>query len=218
MKKLILAALILVTITGCNSVTETLEDENAVEIGDRPLDEIPISDPENTDKYRIVMSTTSSMSDQYELVENDVFITDQLPEEVQEGLNWPLALELSPNDDAFLYMNEWDLSIYDIENKQINPLMTFLDTTEGVNCQWNTVGTKIACISVNQQNYDSLTKIFVLDLKNKILTNKKEFSETVQYVCGASCYPEFWWEGETTLAYPTHNMIEAVQTIVSKQV
>lgn len=209
MKKITLVIITVLLLTACG--TASVEDS-------RPLSEIPISDEGNTDTYRIVMSTTASMSDQFELVKDDEFITNELPEEVAEGFNWPLVLQLSPDDDAVLYMNNWDLAIYDIENKQINPLMTFKDTTEGVQCLWNPKATKIACIAVNQINYDSLTKIFILDIKDNALTNKKEFPETVQYVCGATCYPEFWWEGETTLVYPTHDMIEAVQTIISKEV
>ena len=218
MKKLSTLILSVLLLASCSTVHAPEPEGTIVEIGDRAISEIPISEEGNTDTYRIVQSATSGSSFKYELVKDDEFITDELPEEVARGLEWPIVVELSPNNETILYMDEWELKIYDIENKKISSLMTFLETTEGVRCIWNPKSTKVACISVNQQHYDSLTKIFVLDIENNELTKKKEYPETVQYVCGSTCYPEFWWGGDTTLVYPTHKEIEDIQENIVKEV
>lgn len=50
--------------------------------------------------------------------------------------------------------------------------MTFFDTTEGLKCKWNAQETYIACISVNQETYATLTKLHALKIENGKLIKK----------------------------------------------
>jgi hypothetical protein len=135
-----------------------------------------------------------------------------LPVEVEQAFECPLVLSRSNDFRYLLYMDGLDLKVYDFSEKVMNYLYSFDEGFEGLDCKWSPVDSKIACVVVDQQNYDSLTKVVVLDLEKGEFVSANDYDETVDFVCGASCYPgEFWFEGEDLLKYMGHNVLEDPQ-------
>ena len=137
-----------------------------------------------------------------------------LPEEVEASLDCPALVNISSNKRYLLYTNDYELKIYDFETESIHSLMSFYETNEGVNCIWSPNSERLACVAVNQQTYDSLTKIFVLDIEDGEMTNKRQYNETVNFVCGSICSPsqdDIWFGSDDILNYLGHEMIEDPQ-------
>jgi len=136
--------------------------------------------------------------------------TIDLPESVKQSLDCITgAVQISPDSRYLLYDSGFKLNLYDFSNQKTEHLYTFDNTVEGISCIWHKSGIKIACATIDQQNYEGNTKITLIDFQNNDI---KEFSQTYEqmldFVCGASCYPgDFWFEGENFIKYNGHNII-----------
>lgn len=120
---------------------------------------------------------------------------------------------ISPNNEFLIYDTETEIKIYNLETKKTNTLTTLDEKIEGLRCIRNENNTDIACVSINQQDYPGLTKITILEIDNEgNLINQKDLLqekwESVDYVCGANCYPwNFRFTKEKTVKYDGHNII-----------
>lgn len=193
------------TVESNPNIETTPKIETTAKIEDTIKPETPII-PETTaqpkeSKAKIVQIGSEASCFNYEL-QNEEGEKIATPKEVTDGLNCPIVLSLSPDKNFLLYMKGWELKTYDLAAETTNSLMSFLNTTEGIGCAWSNGETRIACVSVNQENYDTLTKIFVLYVDEGKLIKKKPYNNRVSFTCGASCYPEdFSFESENILNY-----------------
>ena len=135
-----------------------------------------------------------------------------LPKEVEDGLNCPWTVKLSPTKEYLLYIDNYRLKLYDLKNKKITDLTALDDNIQGVTCDWSPKESKIACIEINQNDFPSLTKIIVVSLKDGQFLAKKEYNETADFTCASDCFAkEFWFEKENTLKYMGHSALENPQ-------
>ncbi|MFC1655493.1 hypothetical protein ACFL3C_01360 [Patescibacteria group bacterium] len=144
-----------------------------------------------------------------DIEENPILVPDEITESFDCVTG---AASLSPNSEYLIYDYEEDLKLYDFDSENIEILTSFKDSLEGISCIWNDVGTEVACVAVNQEEYDGATKIFIFEIEEGELVEKQGFAQThetmVDFICGASCYPgDFWFEGGNILKYRGHNMI-----------
>ena len=162
--------------------------------------------------YRIVQDAegTGSCFD-YSVYDDQGRVT--LPREVQDELYCNPTLTIADSYPLLLHIGgNWNLNIYNLATEQLTTLMTFHPDTDGLECQFSPSDTTIACVSVNQERYDELTRIFILDITPEgQLLDKRQYHHTVDYVCGASCYPQFTFLDDHTLQYQGHNAIEDPQ-------
>jgi hypothetical protein len=137
----------------------------------------------------------------------------EVPSEVQESLDCATgAISLSPDSSLLLFDSDFCLKLYDFANDKIETLHGLDDTIEGISCIWHKSGGKIACATIDQQNYDGSAKITVIELKKDGEVSTQEFmpeyEKMMDFVCGASCYPgEFWFEGDSVIKYKGHNIV-----------
>lgn len=119
--------------------------------------------------------------------------------EIEETLSCPIVAKISTDNKYFLFLSDWGLKIYDFKNKTTNELMSFLTNNDGVNCNWNSQNTKIACVSINQQEYKNFTKVFTLKLDQGKLSKKEIYDEKIPYHCGDRCYTDVQFKDDKTL-------------------
>ena len=128
----------------------------------------------------------------------------------------------------YLSSLEW----YDVDgNKTQNKTSdVFLDQTiidqiaikypdlEWIGCILNDNNIDIACVLIDQINFEWLSRVIIFELnKDWISAKHKEFSqkkwESVNFVCGWNCYPSgFWFEGDNTFIYKWHDIISPDKT------
>lgn len=159
-------------------------------------------------EYEIVEVSSYASCSIYELQDVDGNKIP-LPVEVEQAFDCPLVLSRSNDFRYLLYMIGQELMIYDFAEENINNIYSFDDGFEGLSCKWSPVDSKIACVVVDQQNYDSLTKVVVLSIKKGEFLSVNEYDETV--------WGEFWFEGEDLLKYYGHNVLEDPQEIYEIQ-
>ena len=114
--------------------------------------------------YRIVQDAegTGSCFD-YSVYDDQGRVT--LPREVQDELYCNPTLTIADSYPLLLHIGgNWNLNIYNLATEQLTTLMTFHPDTDGLECQFSPSDTTIACVSVNQERYDELTRIFILDI------------------------------------------------------
>lgn len=89
---------------------------------------------------------------------------------------------------------------------------------EWIDCIRNDNNIDIACILIDQINFDWLSKVIIFELnKDWNPTKHKEFSqkkwESINFVCGWSCYPsDFWFEWDNLFIYKWHDIISPDKT------
>lgn len=134
-----------------------------------------------------------------------------LSSEIEEAFDCPgtvPALSRDVQRRYLFYLSGVDLNIYDFETKKSTKLMSSFDDVEGIDCIWSIEGTTLACVFVNQQTYEYLTKIFVLDIENGELAKKTSYDRPVSFVCGGTCQPmEFWFGDDGKLNFIIHPML-----------
>lgn len=136
--------------------------------------------------------------------------TIDLPESVKQSLDCITgAVQISPDSRYLLYDLDFELYLYDFYDKSSKLIYKFEETTEGISCIWHKSGIKIACATIDQQNYEGNTKIILIDIEKGIIQEFPQiYEKMLDFVCGASCYPgDFWFEGENSIKYNGHNII-----------
>ncbi len=89
---------------------------------------------------------------------------------------------------------------------------------EWIDCILNDNNIDIACVLIDQINFEWLSRVIIFELNKDWNSAKhKEFSqkkwESVNFVCGWNCYPsDFWFEGDNTFIYKWHNIISPDKT------
>ena len=120
-----------------------------------------------------------------------------------------------------------NLKWYDVDGNKIQneTSKVFLDQTiidqiaikypslEWIDCIWNDNKIDIACVLIDQINFEWLSRVIIFELnKDWISAKHKEFSqkkwESVNFVCGWNCYPsDFWFEWDWIFKYMWHEII-----------
>lgn len=135
----------------------------------------------------------------------------ELPSEIEEAFDCPGTVPVLSRDDGrryLFYLTGVDLNIYDFETEKSIQLMSAFDDVEGITCIWSPEGTTLACVFVNQQSYEYLTKIFVLDIENGELVGKASYDRPVYFVCGGTCNPMgFWFGDDGRMNFKIHPML-----------
>ncbi len=141
-----------------------------------------------------------------------------LPEELREVFSClPGGVVLSPNSKFLVFPNDNDLKIYLPASEETLSLQSISTNLEGLDCIWNEDSKKIACVIIDQNNEKSFTQIIVLEINElgELIAEKEffpDYEETVDFTCGASCYPgKFWFENDNEIKYQGHNIISPDQ-------
>lgn len=95
----------------------------------------------------------------------------------------------------------------------INKIARKYPEIEWIDCIWNINQKDIACVLIDQINFSWLSKIIIFRVNNNLdIVDEKIFDqkswESVNFVCGDSCYPsDFWFEWNGILKYKWHEII-----------
>ncbi len=106
---------------------------------------------------------------------------------------------------------EWDN--LPVDPAIIDEIAMMYPDIEGIDCVWNINQKDIACVLIDQINFEWSSKIVIFEIDEKLeIANKKEFiqkrGKTVNFVCGGNCYPsDFWFEWDGIFKYKWHEII-----------
>ena len=168
------------------------------------------------DTYEIVPVGESGSCTQVELRDpSGVSVT--VPTDLEEAFSCPTGAVAMARDHKFVVYDTSSadsstLKLYSILENTTQTLYEFPHALEGLKCIWRDDSQAIACAAVNQEVYVGLTEMVVvlLDQEGNLVSVRNVLQkpgETIDFTCGASCYPGDMWFDEDALKYAGHEMI-----------
>lgn len=135
-----------------------------------------------------------------------------VPEILNNALHCPFTLPLVQGNIVYFFDEEGlGLYSYNITNGEEKSLMSFYPDDSGITLMgFDPTGKRLAVVAVNydREDYPTLTKLFVLHVKEGNLIDKNKYDIKINFVCGsANCSPstrDLFWIDENTIGYTSY--------------